>query len=38
MDRVLSANDEVKSKFDTQFTNEIDDLKDRQTKELSLAK
>jgi|LauGreDrversion4_2_1035121.scaffolds.fasta_scaffold178768_2 progesterone-induced-blocking factor 1 len=38
MDRVLSANDEVKSKFDTQFTKEIDDLKDRQTKELSLAK
>jgi progesterone-induced-blocking factor 1 len=38
MDRVLSANDEVKSKFDTQFTKEIDDLKDRQTKELSLVK
>lgn len=38
MDRVLSANDDVKTKFDTQFTKEIEDLKDRQAKELSLAK
>ena len=38
MDRVLSANDEVKGKFDGQFTNEIDELKDRQAKELSLSK
>ena len=38
MDRVLSANDEVKGKFDMQYTKEIDDLKDRQAKELALAK
>jgi chromosome segregation ATPase len=38
MDRVLAANDEVKSKFDMQYTKEIEDLKDRQGKELSLAK
>ena len=29
MDRVLSANDEVKGKFDMQYTKEIDELKDR---------
>jgi hypothetical protein len=29
MDRVLSANDEVKTKFDTQYHKEIEDLKDR---------
>jgi hypothetical protein len=34
MDRVLSANDEVKSKFDNQYTKEIEDMKDRQSKEL----
>jgi len=38
MDRVLAANDDVKSKFDMQYTKEIEDLKDRQGKELSLAK
>jgi transposase len=38
MDRVLSANDEVKGKFDLQYSKEIDDLKDRQAKELALAK
>lgn len=38
MDRVLSANDEVKSKFDLQYTKEIEDLKDRQTKELAHMK
>jgi len=38
MDRVLSANDEVKGKFDLQYTKEIDDLKDRQAKELAFAK
>jgi hypothetical protein len=38
MDRVLSANDDVKSKFDLQYTKEIQELKDRQTKELTLAK
>ena len=29
MDRVLSANDDVKSKFDLQYTKEIQELKDR---------
>jgi hypothetical protein len=29
MERVLSANDDVKSKFDIQYTKEIEDLKDR---------
>lgn len=29
MDRVLSANDDVKSKFETQYSKEIDELKDR---------
>lgn len=38
MDRVLSANDEVKTKFDTQYNKEIEDLKDRQAKELQLNK
>lgn len=38
MDRILSANDEVKNKFDNQYANEIEDLKSRQAKELSLAK
>ena len=38
MDRILSANDEVKSKFDNQYANEIEELKTRQAKELSLAK
>ena len=31
MDRILSANDDVKSKFDQQYTNEIEELKQRQT-------
>ena len=34
MDRVLSANDDVKSKFETQYSREMEELKDRQTKEL----
>ena len=38
MDRVLSANDDVKSKFETQYSKEIQELKDRQTKELQHAK
>lgn len=29
MDRVLSANDDVKSKFDLAYTKEIDELKER---------
>ena len=38
MDRVLSANDEVKGRFDLQFTKEIEELKDRQSKELIHSK
>ena len=38
MDRVLSANEDVKSKFETQYTKEIQELKDRYTKELNLTK
>ena len=38
MDRVLSANDDVKSKFDQQYSREMQELKDRQTKELVEAK
>ena len=38
MDRILSANDDVKSKFDAQYTKEIEDLKTRQTKELTVTK
>ena len=38
MDRVLNANDDIKSKFENQYTNEIQELKDRQAKELELAK
>lgn len=38
MERVLTANDDVKSKFETQYTQEIQELKDRQTKEMTLAK
>ena len=38
MDRVLSANDDVKSKFETQYTREMEELKDRQTKELQHMK
>ncbi len=38
MDRVLNANDDIKSKFENQYSNEIQDLKDRQTKEIELTK
>jgi progesterone-induced-blocking factor 1 len=38
MDRVLNANDDIKSKFENQYSNEIQELKDRQAKELELAK
>lgn len=38
MDRVLSANDDVKSKFETQYSKEMEELKDRQTKELTHMK
>jgi hypothetical protein len=38
MERVLTANDDVKSKFEIQYTKEIQELKDRQTKEMELQK
>ena len=38
MDRVLSANDDVKSKFELQYSKEMEELKDRQTKELTHMK
>jgi 3-dehydroquinate dehydratase len=38
MERVLNTNDDVKSKFEVQYTKEIQELKDRHTKELELAK
>ena len=38
MERVLNANDDVKSKFDLQYTKEIEELKNRQAKELASAK
>ena len=38
MDRVLSANDDVKSKFETQYSREMEELKDRQAKELQMQK
>ncbi|CDW86764.1 UNKNOWN [Stylonychia lemnae] len=38
MERVLSTNDDVKGKFEQQYTQEINDLKDRHARELDLAK
>jgi hypothetical protein len=38
MERVLSTNDDVKSKFEQHYTQEINDLKDRHNRELELAK
>jgi predicted nucleic acid-binding Zn-ribbon protein len=38
MERVLTTNDDVKSKFDQQYSQEIADLKDRHTRELESAK
>ena len=38
MERVLSTNDDVKSKFEQQYTQEMSDLKDRHARELDLAK
>ena len=38
MERVLSTNDDVKSKFEVQYTMEINDLKERHAKELDHAK
>lgn len=38
MDRVLNTNDDVKSKFDQQYSNEIQDLKTRYAKDLEMIK
>lgn len=38
MDRVLNANDDIKSKFDKQYTEEVKDLKSRYTKDLEMMK
>ena len=38
MDRVLNANDDIKSKFDRQYTEEVKDLKSRYTKDLEMMK
>jgi progesterone-induced-blocking factor 1 len=38
MDRVLNTNDEVKGKFEVQYQKEIQELKERHTKEIQLSK
>jgi progesterone-induced-blocking factor 1 len=38
MDRVLNATDDTKTKFEQQYSQEIQDLKDRYTKDLELVK
>lgn len=38
MDRALSANDEIKNKFDSQFTSEVEDLKNRYKRDLDTIK
>ena len=38
MERVLNTNDEVKSKFEREYTQEINDLKERHQRELELGK
>ena len=38
MERVLNTNDDVKSKFDQQYSKEIDEIKSRHQKELELMK
>jgi hypothetical protein len=38
MDRVLNANDEIKSKFDQKYASEVEDLKGRYTKDLEMMK
>ena len=37
MDRVLNTNDDLKLKFDQQYTNEMQDLKERYTKDLETS-
>jgi len=38
MERVLNTNDDVKSKFEVQYTKEIQEIKDRHAKEMELTK
>jgi hypothetical protein len=38
MDRVLNTNDDLKLKFDQQYTNEMQDLKERYSKDLEMVK
>lgn len=38
MDRVLNTNDDLKMKFDQQYSTEIQDLKARYTKDLEMVK
>jgi hypothetical protein len=38
MDRVLNTNDDLKLKFDQKYSNEIQDLKERYTKDLEMVK
>ena len=38
MDRALSANDDIKSKFDAHYTSEIEDLKSRYKRDLEAIK
>lgn len=38
MDRVLNANDDIKTKFEKKYSSEIEDLKSRYTKDLEMVK
>ena len=38
MDRVLNTNDDLKMKFDTQYNEELQNIKSRYTKDLELTK
>ena len=38
MDRALSANDEIKNKFDSQFSQEVEALKNRYKRDLDTIK
>ena len=38
MDRVLNTNDDLKMKFDTQYNEELQNMKSRYTKDLELTK
>ena len=38
MDRALSANDDIKSKFDAHYTSEVEDLKARYKRDLDQIK